>query len=106
MGDTDLPHALVPAVGRRRRRRLNRLVADARRLARLLGLGVRTIRTTDAGGKLPRPIRLGSRVVWVLGGQWGIRAWLAAGAPSRTEWEGRRGQAATCTTTCRDGRRR
>jgi predicted DNA-binding transcriptional regulator AlpA len=82
--------APIPA----RRHRLSPLVADARRLARLLGLGVRTIRSMDAAGKLPRPIRLGSRVVWVLGGEWGIRAWLAAARngipPTRLEWEAMR----------------
>jgi predicted DNA-binding transcriptional regulator AlpA len=66
------------------KRRLSPLVADARRLARLLCCGLRSIRTWDAAGKLPRPIKLGVRVVWVLSE---IRAWLAAGAPPREEWE-------------------
>ena len=67
-----------------RRRRLSPLVADARRLARLLGVGVRSVRTWDYGGKLPRPVKLGARTVWVLSE---IRAWLSAGAPDRAEWE-------------------
>ena len=63
------------------------LVADARRLAVMLCAGVRTVRTWDAAGKLPAPVRIGGRVVWRVDE---IRAWLAAGAPSRTEWEARR----------------
>ena len=63
------------------------LVADAALLAKLLGLGLRTIRTHDAAGKLPRPIRIGGRVVWDVEE---IRAWLAAGAPDRKTWDARK----------------
>ena len=63
------------------------LVADARRLAVLLGSGVRTVRTWDASGKLPKPIRIGGRVVWRVVE---IREWLAAGAPDRATWEARK----------------
>ena len=59
------------------------LVADARRLAVLMQCGIRTIRTWDAGGKIPAPIRVGGRVVWRLDE---IRDWLNAGAPDRTTW--------------------
>jgi predicted DNA-binding transcriptional regulator AlpA len=71
---------------RRRRRWLSPLVADARLLARLLGLGVRTIRSMDYSGKLPRAIKLGgtTRTVWILSE---IRRWVAAGAPDRKTWE-------------------
>jgi predicted DNA-binding transcriptional regulator AlpA len=71
----------------RKRRRLSPLVVDARRLARLLCAGVRTVRTWDAAGKLPAPIRIGGRVVWRVDE---IRAWLAAGAPERKTWEARK----------------
>jgi predicted DNA-binding transcriptional regulator AlpA len=60
------------------------LVADARRLAPMLSAGLRTLRSWDAAGKLPAPVRIGGRVVWRLDE---IRAWLAAGAPCRAEWE-------------------
>lgn len=63
------------------------LVADARRLAVMLCCGIRTVRTWDAAGKLPAPVRIGGRVVWRVDE---IRAWLAAGAPNRDEWEARR----------------
>lgn len=76
-----LPVAEPPA--RKRRRRLSPLVVDARRLAKLLCAGIRTVRTWDAAGKLPAPIRIGGRVVWRVAE---IRAWLAAGAPDRETW--------------------
>lgn len=67
----------------RKRRRLSPLVVDARRLAKLLCAGIRTVRTWDAAGKLPAPIRIGGRVVWRVSE---IRAWLEAGAPDRETW--------------------
>lgn len=66
------------------------LVVDARRLAKLLGAGVRTVRTWDAAGKLPAPIHIGGKVVWRTDE---IRDWLAAGAPRRDEWQARRAAA-------------
>ena len=63
------------------------LVVDARRLAKFLCAGLRTVRAWDAAGKLPSPIRLGGKVVWRLDE---IRDWLAAGAPRRDEWQARR----------------
>lgn len=63
------------------------LVADAKALAKLLGLGVRTVRAHDAAGKLPAPVRIGGRVVWILAE---INDWLAAGAPDRATWAARR----------------
>lgn len=56
------------------------LVVDAKRLAKLLGKSLRTIRTLDAAGKLPVPLRIGGSVMWRIED---INAWLAAGAPSR-----------------------
>jgi predicted DNA-binding transcriptional regulator AlpA len=65
------------------RRKLSPLVVDARRLAKLLCAGVRTVRTWDAAGKLPAPIRIGGRVVWRVAE---IKDWLDAGAPNRETW--------------------
>ena len=59
------------------------LVVDARRLARLLCCGIRTVRTWDSAGRLPAPLRIGGRVVWRVDE---IRGWLAAGAPCRDVW--------------------
>jgi predicted DNA-binding transcriptional regulator AlpA len=69
---------------RKKRRKLPRLAVDAKRLAVMLCCGVRTIRTHDAAGKLPAPIRVGGRVLWRVAE---IRAWLDAGAPDRATWE-------------------
>ena len=63
------------------------LVVDAKRLAAMLCAGVRTVRTWDAAGKLPAPVRIGGRVVWLVSE---IRAWLDAGAPDRKTWAARR----------------
>jgi len=60
------------------------LTVDAKRLAVMLDIGLRTVRTHDAAGKIPRPVKVGGRVLWVLDE---IRAWLAAGAPDRAAWE-------------------
>lgn len=62
------------------------LVVDARRLAALLCAGVRTVRTWDAAGKIPAPLRISGRVVWRVDE---IRAWLDAGAPDRETWAAR-----------------
>lgn len=63
------------------------LAVGAKALARMLSCGLRSIRTWDAGGRLPRPIRIGGKVVWSVSE---IRAWLEAGAPNRAEWDRRR----------------
>jgi predicted DNA-binding transcriptional regulator AlpA len=63
------------------------LVVDARQLAPLLCISLRTVRAWDAAGKLPSPVRIGGRVVWRLDE---IRAWLDAGAPDRQTWAARR----------------
>lgn len=61
------------------------LALDAKTLAASLHVAVRTIRSMDAGGRLPRPVRLNGRCVrWPLED---IKAWLAAGSPGRADWE-------------------
>jgi excisionase family DNA binding protein len=59
------------------------LLLTARDLAVLLRLGIRTIRSMDAAGKLPAPVRIGGSVRWRLDE---IRDWLSAGAPPRGVW--------------------
>lgn len=64
------------------------LAVDAKQLARLLSVSVRTVRTMDSAGRLPRPVKLnGHAVRWVLDGPKGIQEWLTAGAPNRSEFE-------------------
>jgi hypothetical protein len=60
------------------------LAVDAKGLARMLSLGLRTIRSLDAGGKLPTPVRIGTRKLWDVAD---VRLWLAAGSPDRERWE-------------------
>jgi len=74
----------MPPKRRRHRPRVKPLVADAQLLARLLGVGIRSIRTWANAGKLPPSIRLGSRVVWSIRE---IRGWVDAGAPDCATWE-------------------
>jgi predicted DNA-binding transcriptional regulator AlpA len=71
----------------RKRKSLRPLAVDASRLATLLSLGLRTIRTMDAAGKLPTPFRCGNRKLWSVTE---IKAWIAADAPDRAEWEQRK----------------
>lgn len=60
------------------------LVVDARRLAAMLCASVRSVRKWDSAGVLPRPVRVGGRVVWRVSE---ICNWLDAGAPDRQTWE-------------------
>ena len=63
------------------------LVVDARRLAAMLCAGLRTIRTHDAAGRLPKPVRIGGKVLWPVAE---INDWIRAGCPDRETWEARR----------------
>lgn len=66
------------------RPQLDALAVGAKGVAKLLNSGLRTVRAWDAAGKLPRPARIGSKVLWSVHE---LRAWLAAGCPTRDEWE-------------------
>lgn len=63
------------------------LTVDARRLSVMLGIGLRTLRTWDAAGRLPEPVRIARSVLWRLDE---VRAWLDAGAPDRQTWSAMR----------------
>lgn len=61
------------------------LAVDAKQLGATLGMSTRKIRSLDASGRLPKPVRIGANSVrWVLSE---IELWLAAGAPDRCTWE-------------------
>lgn len=62
------------------------LLFRARDLAAVLRISVRTLWRLDATAKLPRPVRLGSACRWRRGE---IEAWIAAGCPTRAEWDAR-----------------
>jgi predicted DNA-binding transcriptional regulator AlpA len=79
-----LPLPTLPAapLGRKRRQPAP-LTVDAKRLAKRLSVGVRTIRTWDSAGKLPAPVRVGGKVLWYLPE---IREWIESGTPNRSTW--------------------
>ena len=70
------------------------LAVDAKRLAELLAVSLRTVRRLDSAGKLPRPVRIGGAVRWRLDE---ITAWLASDCPDRNRWEAMRQQCAAHT---------
>jgi len=76
-----------PPARKRRRQKLPPLLTGANGVARMLDSGLRTIRGMDAAGKLPKPIRLGGKVLWSIDE---LKAWIAAGAPPRDVWEARK----------------
>lgn len=61
------------------------LVVSADEAAKLLGISRRHLWALNSSGRLPRPVRLGSRSVrWVARE---LSAWLDAGCPPRDRWE-------------------
>jgi predicted DNA-binding transcriptional regulator AlpA len=50
----------------------------------MCGKALRTWRTWDAAGLIPRPIRIGRSTLWRADE---LRAWVAAGCPKRRDWE-------------------
>lgn len=65
------------------RKRRMPLAVGARELAAMLRIGLRTVRTLDAAGRLPKPVRIGHSVRWNLAE---IKRWLDCGAPDRETW--------------------
>lgn len=63
------------------------ILVSARQAAALLGIGLRTLRTWDAAGRLPEPVRLSPGCVrWRLAE---LREWADAGCPDRETWAAR-----------------
>lgn len=61
------------------------ILVDARQVAALLGIGLRTLRAMDAAGRLPAPVRPSPGCVrWRLAE---LHDWAAAGCPDRKTWE-------------------
>lgn len=67
------------------------LTLPAPAIARMLGISTRHLRALDSSGRVPRPIRLGSRVLWSADE---IRRWVEAGSPARDRWEATRSRGA------------
>ena len=63
------------------------LLLKAREAAAVCGKSERSWRTWDAGGKIPRPIRIGRSTLWRYDE---LCAWVKAGCPDRKTWETRK----------------
>jgi predicted DNA-binding transcriptional regulator AlpA len=62
------------------------LLLSARQAAAACGKSLRTWRTWDAGGRIPRPVRIGRSTLWRSDE---LRRWIDTGCPRREEWEAR-----------------
>lgn len=62
------------------------LLLTAKQSASLCGKSLRTWRTWDSAGWIPRPIRIGRSTLWRADE---LRDWVSAGCPRRAEWEAR-----------------
>jgi len=66
----------------------NCLAWPAKDAAAALGISRAQFWKLYSAGKLPAPIRLGSKTPrWVVDGPTGLRAWIAAGCPDRATWQ-------------------
>ena len=72
---------------RKATQRLERpLLIPARIACSMCSKSLRTWRTWDAGGRIPRPVRIGRSTLWRTDE---LREWIAAGCPCREQWEAR-----------------
>ena len=62
------------------------LLVSARRAAAMCDKSLRTWRTWDAAGWIPRPVRIGRSTLWRANE---LREWVLQGCPRRAEWEAR-----------------
>lgn len=62
------------------------LLLTAKQSAAICGKSLRTWRSWDAAGWIPRPIRIGRSTLWRADE---LRDWVNAGCPRRAEWEAR-----------------
>lgn len=61
----------------------NALLVNARQVAAMLGKSLRTLRSWDGAGRIPRPVRIGRSTLWRLDE---LQAWSRAGCPARSDW--------------------
>jgi len=62
------------------------LLLTARQAAALCGKSLRTWRSWDAAGWIPKPLKIGRSTLWRARE---LEKWVAAGCPRREEWEKR-----------------
>lgn len=60
------------------------LLLTARKAAKICGKSLRTWRTWDSAGWIPKPVRIGRSTLWRADE---LREWVEAGCPRRAEWE-------------------
>lgn len=60
-----------------------RVMLDAKAVAQMFAVSLRTVRHWDAAGMMPEPVRIGSAVRWRADE---ISAWSEAGCPGREKW--------------------
>lgn len=70
----------------REQAKVESLLVNAKTAAAMCGKSLRTWRTWDAAGWIPRPIRIGHSTLWRIDE---LREWVAAQCPRRAEWEAR-----------------
>jgi predicted DNA-binding transcriptional regulator AlpA len=63
-----------------------KLLLKAEEAAQLFGKSLRTWRSWDSAGHIPRAVRIGRTTFWRLGE---LNEWVEAGCPGRAEWEKR-----------------
>lgn len=63
------------------------LLVTAKQASLMCGKSLRTWRTWDAAGWIPRPVRIGRSTLWRADE---LRDWVAARCPRRAEWEARK----------------
>jgi len=64
------------------------LLLTAPEAAALCSISLRTWRSWDTAGRIPRAVRIGRSTFWRSAE---LRAWVAAGCPDREIWETRQG---------------
>jgi predicted DNA-binding transcriptional regulator AlpA len=62
------------------------LLLTARQAAAICGKSLRTWRTWDSAGWIPKPVRIGRSTLWRADE---LCDWVSAGCPRRAEWEAR-----------------
>ena len=60
------------------------LLVTAKQAAAMCGRSIRTWRSWDAGGRIPKPVRIGRATFWRVTE---LETWVASGCPSRQKWE-------------------
>jgi predicted DNA-binding transcriptional regulator AlpA len=66
---------------------LPQFLLRAPQAAALCSKALRTWRSWDAAGLIPRPVRIGRSTLWRANE---LQAWVAAGCPKRCDWESRK----------------